>query len=627
VTALFTANVFVTRSIIGCGIAVMGVQMIVMKIVLAEEKTIIFENKDLGVIKPQEGEIGDDATFPERILSSPTWIVITSKHLLPGFIGILVAAGLGQIFSQLIGAISEVSHGVFPCVLTGIPCGIFAGLSMNAIMDRHELVFGVLAGALTCFCVSFWNTFVSIVVGIIVGVLVGSFFEELIMQDQFDFDVQDRVDKQMAKDQAVLDEQMQLEKLNWQNALAKRDIERALVINGLLILEDVQKDDDKASKPDNEMLKLADAVEGTLIDLPEVTRGRPVGSHEAESSEQAQNAETLALVQTETELEAAADSVQNELECVVFQRDLETYECTLLDILADFETKNGITDVLFSLHGYRSDGLPFSIESIPSEEDWPLRFVYTARVQQPRSVPLQSNLLPLESNLKPLELTEGSATDINEEALVPQLAETLRSNALGDLPSSPVVEELAPLPLESEPVNAEQEMTLEDLGERPLVAISATPRDEDLADGFAFHPNAGNDTLALSLDESSNLPGPKPEHVAERPVYDGADLADDNLFGRWEHKEAVPGRVGPNPGMKLTHKPRGTTTLWKQRLEGAPAPQSFARSHTAISNPAAYRQQLLNERREREEKKAKQQSQQQQQPTTPKDRPRAPPPK
>jgi hypothetical protein len=133
VTALFTANVFPLRTIIGCGIAVVGCQMLVMKLVLTEESTLLFENTDIGVLKPLEGEMQDYERNPERVLSSMNWKVLTSKLQLPGVIGCLVAAGLGQMFSDVIGAISVYSHGVFPCVLAGVPCGIFGGLSDRTI--------------------------------------------------------------------------------------------------------------------------------------------------------------------------------------------------------------------------------------------------------------------------------------------------------------------------------------------------------------------------------------------------------------------------------------------------------------------------------------------------------------
>jgi len=209
-TTFFTMDALYMRSVIACCVFTIGMEMLVMKLILVEVKTVVSMNEFEGVYKPKEGEIAPEDDAPERTLSSPTWTVLTTKRMIPGPCGIVAGAYMGLGFSKIVGHFTNSSFGAFPSLLFGTPSGIIVGLAINSIMDRPPLVACLFSGTFTYLGVAMWNNLVGVVVGCSVGVMVGSAVEEyglprgrfVGVREKFRFDETDRVLKKKAKEDA-----------------------------------------------------------------------------------------------------------------------------------------------------------------------------------------------------------------------------------------------------------------------------------------------------------------------------------------------------------------------------------------------------------------------------------------
>lgn len=208
------------RSVIACCIATIGMEMLVMKIILVETPTVVSENTFEGVYKPKEGGIAAEDDKPDWILRSPTGVVLTGRHMIPGLCGILLAAIGGLRFSQVVGHFTNSSYGAFPSLLFGVPFGVVAGLAVNSIMDRLPLVACLFTGSAAYIGMSMWNNLVGIIFGMMVGCAVGSLVEHFGLPFGFHegvrtkiaYDVEHRIQKAKGKRNSQLECEFELEK-------------------------------------------------------------------------------------------------------------------------------------------------------------------------------------------------------------------------------------------------------------------------------------------------------------------------------------------------------------------------------------------------------------------------------
>jgi len=173
---LFTAQVLLIRSIMAVSAMVLALQLITMSLVLVEHKTVLSERED-GRDLPKHGAIreGDDA--PAIVLSSATWIALTTRNFLPALVGIFAASAAGTSFSQAVAYFIDSSQGAVSALVAGIPSGLVTALSVLSVVNKSPIVIGLFAGGGTFVGVSFWNGLVGIFFGAIVGVSVGSLLE------------------------------------------------------------------------------------------------------------------------------------------------------------------------------------------------------------------------------------------------------------------------------------------------------------------------------------------------------------------------------------------------------------------------------------------------------------------
>merc|ERR1719235_90689 len=215
----------------------------VRKVALVEEASIMYENEDEGIFKPSEGEIADEDNAPDRILSSPTWVVMTTKRMLPGPCGIIFGAVMGSTFSKIIGHFTEYSHGAFPSLMVGVPSAVICALSINSIMEKSSLVACLFSGTAVMIAVAQWNELVAIVVGCIVGVIVGSAIEERTVRQKFAFDKWHRIEKQMAKDERERQEKEDRERLEEQQVDRLEKLDKAVI--EMLALKNLNDESEK----------------------------------------------------------------------------------------------------------------------------------------------------------------------------------------------------------------------------------------------------------------------------------------------------------------------------------------------------------------------------------------------
>jgi len=200
-TTFFTLGALSLRSVIACAIFNVGTELVVMKLILVEESTVIFVNEMEGVAKPKEGAIAEVDNAPDRVLSSPTWVVLTTKRMIPGPCGILVGAIMGLQASKVLGALTNSSHGAFSSLIFGAPCGVLAGLAVNGVMEKPALLVALFSGSVVVVAVSMWSGLVAMVAGCVVGISMGSLLEELGVRKKFQHDIDQRLVKAKAKDE------------------------------------------------------------------------------------------------------------------------------------------------------------------------------------------------------------------------------------------------------------------------------------------------------------------------------------------------------------------------------------------------------------------------------------------
>lgn len=279
-TTFFTMDAILLRSVIACAMMTVGVELLVMKLVLVEESTLLGENLWQGVYRPKEGEISEADNSPARKLSSPTLIVMTTKRMIPGPVGILVGAVLGLLFSKAVAHFSKSSKGAFASLLVGVPTGTIAGLAVNSIMEKPPLVYCLFSGAVTCVFVSLWNGLVGIVTGAIVGVSIGSLFEECKVHEKWQFDGFNRPLKIQAKEDHETWLAEEAERKAWRTL--DRDIKQDNAIQMLALANETGDSSKQISAIHNtgEMIMLAvpekNVVAGVLTNEAGVTEGVPV---------------------------------------------------------------------------------------------------------------------------------------------------------------------------------------------------------------------------------------------------------------------------------------------------------------------------------------------------------------
>merc|ERR1719331_213159 len=110
----------------------------------------------------------------------------------------------------------------------------------------------------------------------------------------------------------------------------------------------------------------------------------------------------------------------------------------------------------------------------------------------------------------------------------------------------------------------------------------------------------GSPNLPVSRRTAVAKPPPVPEHLANVAEFEGAEVEDEDLFGRWEHQQDKGEKVGRNPGQQITYKDPGTAgaSLWEKRIAAAPQAQSFKSASTAIKHPLKFHRQLHREQQQ-----------------------------
>merc|ERR1719446_1728766 len=131
-----TMDALLMRTVIAVVICVVGFQVVAMKVLLVEQPSVVWDNAWDGVYKPHEGSIAPESNAPERVLSSPTKTVMTTRRMVPGPCGILVGALFGLLFTKQLGLETDTALAPFPALFFGVPSGIVAALAVNSVMDK-----------------------------------------------------------------------------------------------------------------------------------------------------------------------------------------------------------------------------------------------------------------------------------------------------------------------------------------------------------------------------------------------------------------------------------------------------------------------------------------------------------
>lgn len=182
---IFTAPVLKVRSIMAIAVIEMSIQIIVLKLIFVEQKTILSENTDEGLHVPKEGEVDEEEVAPSLETTSSTLTVLTTRRWLPGAIGVGSAALAGATFSQAVAYFSNSSQGAFSSLLAAIPSGLVAGLAIHSVIDKNPIICGFFVGLGAFVGISFWNGLAALFFGAIAGVCAGSFLEIFEIRKKF----------------------------------------------------------------------------------------------------------------------------------------------------------------------------------------------------------------------------------------------------------------------------------------------------------------------------------------------------------------------------------------------------------------------------------------------------------